>query len=565
MENSPVEEIKNKLDIVEVVRDYVTLEKAGSNLRALCPFHAEKSPSFFVNPSRQIWRCFGGCSEGGDMFSFIMRIEGVEFGDALRILAKKAGVELKRQDPKLESKRKRLFDICEIAADFFENQLQKSNKGKEAKDYFLKRGIKEESIKEWKLGYAPTAQDALSKFLIGEGYTKEEIKEAGMATGKENRIYDRFRARIIFPIFNLSGVPVGFGGRTLFENDERAKYINSPSTVLYDKSALLYGMHKAKVGIRREGVAVVVEGYTDVILCYQEGYENTVSSSGTAFTPQQLDMLGRYTETIYTAFDMDEAGNLATKKGIDLARQKDFEVKVIMMPQGKDPADIVKDNPQDWKNYLEKAESIMEFYFKTVLSKHDLSDPREKRKAANEILPEIKKIKNSIERSHYVSKLAYSLRINEETIMEEMQRIKLETTRREEPKKEKAKTRKERLEEMVGSLCVKRGELLGKLNEEDISFLREEIGEILLSLKRKKNPENNDLADYLSTLPEMETELDLEKELEICVKEIKKEKFREDLREAETRLKEAERSDDKKQQEEIMQEINDYSKKLQKI
>ncbi len=563
MHNSPVEEIKNKIDIVEVVREYVNLEKAGSNLRALCPFHAEKSPSFFVNPSRQIWRCFGGCAEGGDMFSFVMRIEGVEFGDALRILARKAGVELKRQDPQLETKRKRLFDICEIATDFFVNQLQKSSKGKEAKEYFLKRGISEESIKEWKLGYAPTAQDALSKFLIGEGYTKEEIKDAGIATGKENRIYDRFRGRIIFPIFSLSGVPIGFGGRIIFKKDERAKYINSPATSLYDKSNLLYGMHKAKVGIRREGVAVVVEGYTDVILCHQEGYENTVSSSGTALTMQQLNMLRRYTETIYTAFDMDEAGNTATKKGIDLARQKDFEIKVIMMEKDKDPADVIKENPEEWKKYLEKADSIMNFYFKTVLSNYNLSDPREKRKAAGELLPEIKKIKNSIERSHYVSQLARSLGIDEETVTQEMRKVKVENPERDKERREKKKTRKELLEERVGSLCIKRGELLGKLTNEDISFLREDIKEVLLALKKKKEPKNTSLADYLSVLPEMETDFSAEKELELCMREIKREKLRESLKDAEARLKEAERTGDKDKQEEIMQEINNYSKKLQ--
>ncbi len=427
MIDSPIQEIKNKLDIVDVIKEYVNLEKAGSNYRALCPFHQEKTPSFFVNQARQIWRCFGGCSEGGDMFQFVMRIEGVEFGDALRILAKKAGVELKKQNKEVETKRKKLLDICETATSFYERQLWGSKKGEEVKKYLTERKITEESIKKWRIGYSPTAKDALSKFLIGEGYKKEDLAEAGVSTGKGGYIFDRFRARIMFPVFNLSGYPVAFGGRVFFEKDERAKYINTPATMLYDKSAVIYGMHNAKVGIRHNGFAVVVEGYTDVILCHQVGFQNVVASSGTALTPRQLDVLRRYTKKLLTAFDMDEAGGSATKKGIDLALEKEFDVRVIMMPEKEDPADIVSRSSEEWERYTKEAKPIISFYFKNILSKYDLSDPHEKGKAAKELLPEIKKIKNSIERSHFVSELSRILGVSEDSVYEELEKVREES------------------------------------------------------------------------------------------------------------------------------------------
>jgi DNA primase len=570
MNDSPIQDIKNRLDIVDVVKDYVSLEKAGANFRALCPFHSEKTPSFFVNQARQVWRCFGQCNEGGDMFSFVMKIEGVEFGDALRILAKKAGVELKKQNPEVETKRKRLFDINEKATLFFEKQLQQSKSGKEAEKYLLDRKISKESIKEWRIGYSPTAKDALSKFLISQGYKKEEIIEAGVATGKGNYLFDRFRGRLIFPIFNLSGYVVGFGGRILSKEDERAKYINTPATMLYDKSALMYGLHSAKSEIRKKDSVIVVEGYTDVIMCHQVGHKNIVSASGTAFTSKQLDILKRYTSRIITAFDMDEAGSSATKKGVDLALEKEFDVKVIMMPKGKDPADVVAEDPEKWEDYVKKAVPIISFYFESVLGKYDLSDSHEKSKAAKEILPEIKKIKNSIERSYFVSELSYLLGVSEESVFSEMENVKTEekkTEAKSDFQKPKSKTRKERLEEKIIYCCSAKKELAKKIDNDDVLILRKEFSNIILFLREEKNEiskEEEKLLKYYS-LDEEESEINTEEEFSSCLKELKKEYIKQKLKEIEEKMREAERDENEEEEERLTKQFQDYYKKLNNI
>jgi len=571
MLDSPIQEIKEKLDITDVIKDYVNLEKAGSNYRALCPFHSERSPSFFVNPARQIWRCFGGCSEGGDMFQFVMRIEGVEFGDALRILAKKAGVELKKQNKEAETKRKRLLDICEETALFFQRQLKESKRGKEAQKYLEERGIDEETADHWKIGYAPAAKDALSKYLIGQGYKKEEISEAGVSIFKNNFVYDRFRARIMFPISNLSGNPVGFGGRVFLEKDTRAKYINTPATTLYDKSVVMYGIDKAKVGIRRKKFAVVAEGYTDVILCHKAGYDNVVSSSGTALTAKQINVLWRYTGKLLTAFDMDEAGGFATERGIELAMEKGFDVRVIMMPQDTDPADIIREEPEKWEEYVKNARPVMEFYFRNVFSKYDISDPHQKGKAAKELLSKIKKVDSDVERAHFVSELSDKLGVNEESIYEEMKKVGGEEKKEERsvPKKEEEapKSRKELLEEKILSLCIKNKSLVSELKKEDVSLLREEVANAFSHLKGEDvslKDEEKELLDHLSFFPEAEG-IDPGKELARCTRELKKEDLKEKRREIEKEIKEAEKEGDEEKGEELLKKYRDYSKEIQSL
>ena len=567
MLSSPIDEIKNRLDIVEVVRGYIKLQKAGANYRAVCPFHNEKKPSFFVSPTRQIWHCFGACSEGGDIFKFVMKIEGVEFGDALRLLAQKAGVELKKQDPKLRTEKQRLYEISELACCFFEKQLEQSSGGKESKGYLLSREIKQESINKWRLGYAPDTWQGLSDFLFSKGYKSEEIEKAGLIlkSEKTGKYYDRFRGRIMFPIFNFSSQPVGFGGRVLEsrKHDEVAKYVNSPNTPLYDKSRILYGLNKAGIEIRKKDTCVLVEGYLDVIMANQAGFENVVATSGTALTPYQLKILKRYSDNLLTAFDMDIAGDSATKRGIDLAQSQGFGIKIVTMPEGKDPADIVSEDVNKWQSLVEQAKSIHDFYFENTLSRFDKNIIEGKKGISRALLPIIKRIPNKIEQSIWVQDLARILEVKEEDVLEELGKIRLDHLAEEgnlieKPKPLAQKTRKELLEERLAVLAIKFPEKLNLVKEEDFQLFSPETNEILNCLKENKH---NEQIDYLSLKAEVElVDMDPENEFKECFKELKTLVIKNKLDKISQEIKKAEQNKNIDKVQELVQQFNQYSK-----
>jgi len=571
MLNSPIDEIKNRLDIVEVIGSYIKLQKAGANYRAICPFHSEKKPSFFVSPARQIWHCFG-CSAGGDIFKFIMQIEGVEFGDALRILAQRAGVELKKQSPeyqKLRSERERLYEICELSSRFFEKQLEESKSGKEAKNYLLDRGITEESIKKWRLGYAPDVWQGLSDFLHSRGYKKEEIEKAGLGlTSEQGSFYDRFRGRIIFPIFDLNSQVIGFGGRVFKERDktEIAKYVNTPNTLLYDKSKILYGLDKAKLAIRKNDFCILVEGYTDVIMSHQAGFENVVATSGTALTPYQLKILKRYTENLFLGFDMDIAGDSATKRGIELAQSQGFNIKIIRLPEGKDAAEIINKNPKEWEKAVGNTKLIFDFYFESAFSRYDKKTPDGKKQISKILLPVIKRIPNQIEKSFWIQKLTKELEVKEEAVLEELKKVKTEEEifglEPEEIINAPQKTRRELLEEILATLILKFPQKISLFDEEKISYLEPKIKEILTNLKRNQDfsfddlsPEAKDCFNYLSLKADIEEieEKDALNEIVFCLKEIQSLEIKSRLEEISKEIKKAEEEKDVKK-------INDLSK-----
>ncbi|MGB9743572.1 MAG: DNA primase [Minisyncoccales bacterium] len=532
MLSSPVDEIKNRLDIVEVVGSYIKLQKTGANYRTNCPFHSEKKPSFFVSPTRQIWHCFG-CGAGGDIFKFVMQIEGIEFGDALRILARRAGVELKPLAPeykKWQTLKQRLYEVCELACCFFEKQLEESKAGQAAKQYLLNRGINQESIKKWRLGYAPDTWQGLSDFLLSRNYKKEEIEKAGLSLSSEKgSFYDRFRGRIIFPIFDLNSQVIGFGGRVFKERDkeEVAKYINTPQTILYDKSRILYGLDKAKVAIRENDACVLVEGYTDVIMAHQVGTFNTVATSGTALTPLQLKILKRYTENLILGFDMDVAGESATKRGIDLAQLHGFNIKVLRLSGGKDAAEIIKQNPQEWLATLTQPKSIMDFYFESAFVGRDKKSAEGKKQISQILLPVIKRIPNKIIQTHWVQELAKRLGVKEATIEEELVKIKerefpeILGIEPEEIKNLPVKSRKELLEERLVVLILKSPQNFSFLTEEDINRLSEPVKEILLNFE-KRDKIGSELYNYLALRAEIEEieEKEIVSEIKYCLKEL---------------------------------------------
>lgn len=574
MLNSPVDEIKNRLNVVEVIGSYIKLSKTGANFRAVCPFHSEKKPSFFVSPARQIWHCFG-CGKGGDIFGFVREIEGVEFGDALRILAQKAGVELKRERPELKTERNRLYEICDLSARFFEKQLQESNAGKEARKYLLQRGLSEESIKSWRVGYAPDVWQGLSDFLSLSGYKKEEIAKAGLGlTSEKGSFYDRFRGRIIFPVFDLNSQVVGFGGRVFKEKDkaEIAKYVNTPNTLLYDKSRVLYGLNRAKLDIRKKDSCVLVEGYTDVIMLSQAGFQNVVATSGTALTPYQLKILKRYSENVFTAFDMDVAGDNATKRGIDMAQTLGFNIKVLLMPEDSDPADIIAKNPQDWEKILKEAKSILDFYFDTTFSRQNSENPEGKKEISKILLPVIKRIPNSIEQNFWVQELAKKLRVKEEAVTEELKKVKLSEDalglEPEEIVNLPSKSRKELLEERLAALILKAPKNFSFLNKEDIGLFCPQISQIIDCFRKNNSlsglsPELTSLANYLSLKSEIEEEeIDPLAEFKNCLREFRCLEIKNKLDRISKDIKLAEDNKRPGELEKLIQEFNACSKVL---
>jgi DNA primase len=516
--------------------------------------HSYMTPNFVV----------GNCGKGGDIFGFVKEIEGVEFGDALRLLAQKAGVELKRQDPKLKTERNRLYEICELACLFFEKQLDESSTGKEAKNYLLARGIKLDSLKKWRVGYAPDVWQGLSDFLTSRGYQKEEIQKAGLGlTSEKGSFFDRFRGRIIFPIFDLNSQVVGFGGR-VFKSDDLAKYVNTPNTLLYDKSRVLYGLDKARMEIRKKDFCILVEGYIDVIMCSQAGFENVVATSGTALTPFQLKILKRYSDNLLTAFDMDLAGDSATKRGIDLAQAQGFNIKIITLPEEKDPADVIFENPEEWQKAVESSKSILQFYFDTTFSRISAKDPQGKKDIAKILLPVVKRIPNRIEQSHWIQELARRLDVKEEVIEEELKKVSpgfQESPPEEETFSPSPKTRKEMLEERIASLVLKSPENLGLIDKECLSCFSPQIQRILGG---QPTPEDEGFVSYLSLKGELEEEEDIDRQAEIktCLREIKSLEIRNKLNEIWQNLKKAEEEKNLEETNNLTQEFNQLSNKL---
>jgi len=571
MENL-VEEIKSRLDILDVISPYLKLQKTGINYRALCPFHSEKSPSFFVSQAKQMWHCFG-CGKSGDIFKFIMEIEGIEFKEALRILAQKAGVEIKEYHPEEKTKRTVALEICELATQFFEKQLAEGKTGKEVQEYLLKnRKLTEESIKNWRIGYAPQSWDALLNFLHSRGYNDKEIEEAGLEIRKQNgSFYDRFRGRIIFPIFDINSQTIGFSGRVFNEENKTAKYINTSNTNLYNKSNVLYGLNRAKMAIREQDSVIVLEGFFDVILSFQSGISNVVAVSGTALTPQQLKVLKRYTQNLILCFDMDLGGELAAVRGIDLAQSLGFDIKTIILPKGKDPADIISENPEKWKEAVNRSKSIYEFYMDIALLNNDVDTIDGRKKICKMVLPVFKRIPNEIEKGFWLDILAKKIKTKEEDLREEMKRIKTEKdVYGIEPEEEvmlPRKTRKELLEDRLMILVLNFPHFLDKINKELFEFLTPEIREFLTK-KEKRDSVKSERFNVIMLRAEIEkgngeeNEKDFLKEAEFCLKEIGKIELKKTLEALSDEIKKSEAEKDLQKTEKLK---NQFNKILQKI
>ena len=429
----PSDEIKSKLDIVDVIREYIPLKPAGVNFRALCPFHRENSPSFVVSPEKQIFHCFG-CAKGGDVFTFVMEMDGISFIDALRNLAPKAGVALKKQDPKLTSQRNRLLDILELSRKYYHRILVDSKSAEPARKYLTERGLTEDTIEEWQIGYSPDSWDDLKNFLIEKGYNDNEIFMAGMSIKKEgsSRFYNRFRGRIMFPINDVNGNTVAFTARVSPENEEgekMGKYINSPQTMIYDKSRILFGLDKAKQEIKKNEFAIITEGQMDVITAHQNGYKNVVASSGTALTTEQIMLLKRFSKNISLAFDKDKAGEMAADRGVKEAMATEMNAKIILIPEGKDPDECIKNNKEEWENAVKNAKPVMDYYFDKVTPHVDLKNIEIINKINNYLLTKIVEIKNHVEQDFWIRKLSQKTDSDEMSLRDEMTKMEPRSVR----------------------------------------------------------------------------------------------------------------------------------------
>ena len=407
-----IELIKSKINIVDLIQEYLPLKKAGVNFKTKCPFHDEKNPSFIVSPERQIWHCFS-CSRGGDIFKFLMEKEGMEFKEALELLAKKSGVVLKRRALKKEPK-DRLYEANLKAQEFFHHILTKHALGKQALDYLHKRGLKDETIEAYGIGYAPNSWESLTKFLTKRGFSAAELINSGLVVPSNRLCYDRFRGRITFPLIDIKDKIIGFSGRVL--DGSEPKYINTPQTAVFDKSSFLFGIHRSRGEIRAKNEAILVEGEMDAILSYQSGVKNAVASKGTALTAGQIALLQKYAQNILLCFDTDLAGDNAARRGIEMADAAGFNIKVIQFKEAKDPAEVISSDPKAWQEAVAAATPIYDWYLESAQIRYDLTDPSNIKKVSQELISIWAKISDDLVREHYIQRLASLLKVEEEMV-----------------------------------------------------------------------------------------------------------------------------------------------------
>ncbi|MCH7756612.1 DNA primase, partial [Patescibacteria group bacterium] len=425
MSSSSVDQIKERLGIVDVVSTYLTLEKAGSNLKAKCPFHNEKTPSFFVSPSRNTFYCFG-CGVKGDIFSFVEQFEGLDFKGALKVLSERAGVPLAFESQSVRDDRTRLYELLGEATSYFESSLKNDKK---AQAYLVERGLTPETTLKFQIGYARGEWNAVYDHLIGKGYSESEIEKAGLiklsesdSTSekkiKKRRYYDRFRGRVMFPIADSSGRVIAFSGRLFPEEGESAKYINSPETILFSKSKVLYGYDKAKYTIRKANFSIVVEGQMDLLMSHQAGFPNTVALSGTALTIDQIKALKRLSSNIVLAYDADQAGVVSSGRSAELALSEGMDVKVATIPSGVDPADLARKGAKYLRNAVRTSKHIVDFYL-DKLTEEKKDDRAYGRAVVERVLPFVGRIESEIDRAHVVGKVARQLNISAGIVWEE--------------------------------------------------------------------------------------------------------------------------------------------------
>lgn len=425
--------IKDKIDIVDFISEYLQVKPSGRNFKALCPFHHEKTPSFMVNRERQNWHCFG-CNKGGDIFSFVQEMEGMEFVEALRLCANRAGVSLTSYSggESTGTEKTRLKELNAAAARFFYNILREMPQAERARVYLRGRGLTNATIETWQIGFIPDQWDLLTQYLLKKGHSIDDLVATGLTIQRDGAspttrkgFYDRFRGRVMFPIRDVHGEIVGFTGRVLVEHEKSGgKYINTPQTIIYDKSRVIFGLYQAKQDIKAKDQIVMVEGQMDAIACHQAGMRNVVATSGTALTIEHVQLLKRYSHNLSIAFDTDLAGENASKRGVALALEAGMSVKVIHVPGGfKDPDECVQKALHIWHEAVEKAQDVIAWYIGSACRRRDITQLKEKQAVVEEVLPEIIRIPYAVERDHWLRELASRIGVEVTVLREDMLRI----------------------------------------------------------------------------------------------------------------------------------------------
>ncbi len=455
---SVIDQVKENLDIVEVISSYMPLQKAGRNYKALCPFHSEKTPSFVVFPDSQNWHCFGACSEGGDVFSFVTKWEGWDFRTALEELAQRAGIELQPQTPaqkQAQEESDRLRDLLATAAQYYHHLLRHAPEAEPARAYVTRRGLNDETLSQFSIGYSMPGWDNTRAYLTEQGYTVPDILKAGLLVEREDTgsTYDRFRGRLMIPIRDGKGQVIGFGARTL-DPEGVPKYINSPQTHLFDKSRTLFGLDLARQSIRREDRVIIVEGYMDVMQAHQSGFTNVVAQMGTAMTEPQLRQLQRYTQRLVLALDPDTAGIQATLRGFEVARETleqtwepvfdprglvghesrlGAEIRILRLPPGQDPDDLIRKDAQRWPKLVDEALPVVDFYLQILTQDLDLNDTKAKAQVVDALLPVLRAVANPVERNDFAQKIARALRVDARAVQSRLLSAEYQDARRSRP------------------------------------------------------------------------------------------------------------------------------------
>jgi len=582
-----IEEVRRKIDIVELISQQVALKKAGRNFKGLCPFHNEKTPSFIVSSERQIFKCFG-CSEGGDVFGWLMKREGMEFGEALRFLAQKAGVELKDFRPSGDQKiKERLLEVNHLASEFYHYLLTQHHLGKRGLEYLLKRGVTKDSIRLFKLGYSPNEWQGLTDYLTKKkGYKLNELEQAGLAIkGNGGRYYDRFRGRIMFPLFDIRGRVLGFSGRVLDPEIKEAKYVNSPETLLYHKSAMLYGLETTKDEVKKANRAIVVEGELDAISSYQAGVRNVAAIKGSALTEGQTELLKRFCENVSLALDSDSAGEAASRRGVELAEKLGLNVRIIRVKEGKDPDECAQKSARLWKDSVAEAVAVYDFLIEAGAKRYGVKTVEGKRKLSEEMAGVLAKVENEVIKAHYMKKLAKVLEVEEEAVRMEVDKVgkvaevepafATATARQ-------AKSRQERLEEYLLALILQADKemknfvSLAKPEEWGETVIKKILEQLQQWFKKDKKWEINKFvrslaeelvaqvdAAYLLDLGRLTEDRDrLKREIEKTLTDIKRLNIKQKLEKLSKEINQAEKEKDRAKLSKLQKEFREMAKSL---